>query len=84
MEHKTVDEVYNYINDNNKVKSKKKKRTKKKKNKKKENEIKEFNDDDPIVSDFKKEIEKDGINANEINKVKPIISEIWLKKVSNY
>ena len=84
LEHKTVDEVYNYINDNNKVKSKKKKRTKKKKNKKKENEIKEFNDDDPIVSDFKKEIEKDGINANEINKVKPIISEIWLKKVSNY
>ena len=34
MEHKTVDEIYNYINDNSDVKVKKKKRNKKKKNKK--------------------------------------------------
>ena len=86
LEHKTVDEVYNYINGNNIIKSnKKKKRTKKKKNKKKENEIIEFNDnDESIILEFKKEIEQDSINANEINKVKPIISENWLKKVSNY
>ena len=91
LENKSVDEVYNYINGNNKIKSKKKKRTKKKKNKKKENEnenkneIKDFNSDDPIVLDFKKEIEQDGINANEINKIKPVFSENWLKRVvSNY
>ena len=84
LDNKTVEEVYKYINDNNKIKSKKKKRTKKKKNKKKENEIKEFNDDESIIIDFKKEIEQDSINANEINKVKPIISENWLQKVSNY
>ena len=34
MDNKTVDEIYNYINDNNDSKIKKKKRNKKKKNKK--------------------------------------------------
>ena len=89
FEHKSVDEVYNYINGNNIIKNKKKKRTKKKKNKQKENENKneikdkDYNDDDPIVLKFKKEIQEDGINANEINKVKPVFSENWLKKVSS-
>ena len=93
LENKTLDEVYNYINNNMEIKAdtKKKKRAKKKKNKKIENEMKAFNeeninkiDDDQIVLQFKKEIEQDVINANEINKVKPIVSENWLKKISEY
>lgn len=92
LENKTVDEVYNYINDNKEIKSKKKKRTKKKKNKKIENDIKSEDndkndkiiDDDLIVIQFKKDIDQNVINANEINKVKPIISDNWLKMISNY
>ena len=97
LENKTLDEVYNYINNNMEYKhnnNKKKKRVKKKKNKKMENELKAFNeensnkniniDDDQIVLEFKKEIEQDVINANEINKVKPVVSENWLKKISKY
>ena len=97
LENKTLDEVYNYINNNLEYKhnnNKKKKRVKKKKNKKMENELKAFNeensnkninfDDDQIVLEFKKEIEQDVINANEINKVKPVVSENWLKKISKY
>ena len=74
--------------------NKKKKRVKKKKNKKLVNELKAFNeensnkninfDDDQIVLEFKKEIEQDVINANEINKGKPVVSENWLKKISKY
>lgn len=92
FEHKSVDEVYNYINDindNKEIKSKKKKRTKKKKNKK--NEIKTINEEendktneeDYIVSQFKKDINQDVISANEINKVIPVISDNWLKMISN-
>ena len=97
LENKTLDEVYNYINNNMENKNnnnKKKKRAKKKKNKKMENELKAFNeensnkiiniDDDQIVLEFKKEIEQDVINAYEINKVKPVVSENWLKKISKY
>ena len=96
LENKTLDEVYNYINNNMENKNnnnKKKKRAKKKKNKKMENEMKAFNeensnknintDEDQIVLEFKKEIEQDVINAYEINKVKPVVSEKWLKKISN-
>ena len=91
LENKSLDEVYNYINNNMENKNKKKKRTKKKKNKKMENEMKAFNeeknttnDEDQIVLDFKKDIEQDVINANDINKVKPVVSENWLKKISEY
>ena len=95
LEHKTVDEVFNYINDNKEIKSKKKKRTKKKKNKKIENEIKTFNEEhdnkndnvnneDIIVIQFKKDIDQNKINANEINKIKPIISDNWLRMISDY
>ena len=95
LEHKTVDEVYNYINDNKEKKTKKKKRTKKKKEKKIENEIKAFNDsninntiniidDDFIVNQFKQDIEQEIIDANEIHKVKPLISESWIQMISNY
>ena len=94
LENKTVDEVYNFINDNKKeIKSKKKKRTKKKKNKKSENEIKALNEninsskeneDDIIFQKFKEDIEKDVIDANEINKVKAMVSDNWIKRISNY
>ena len=91
LEHKTVDEVYNYINDNQEMKSKKKKRTKKKKAKKLENKNKEFkedndnktNEEDLVVKQFKiKKIQK-VVNANEINKIKPVLSEKWIQMISN-
>ena len=100
MEHKTVDEIYNYINDNSDVKVKKKKRNKKKKNKKIQinKEINIVNEDikdnsinlnqiieevdDEIVLKFKQEISANFIDANRINKIKPVISENFLKIIS--
>ena len=100
MEHKTVDEIYNYINDNSDVKVKKKKRNKKKKNKKIKinKEINIINEDikdnsinlnqiieevdDEIVLKFKQEISANFIDANRINKIKPVISENFLKIIS--
>lgn len=88
LEHKTVDEVYNYINDNKEVKTKKKKRTKKKKNKKIETEIKNYNEnnknneEDQIVLQFKHDINQEVVYANEIHKVKPAISNNWIKMIS--
>ena len=57
-----------------------------------DNEIKNFNEEnsnnnneeDIIVKQFKHEIEQDVINANEINKVKAVVSGDWLKMISNY
>ena len=91
LEHKTVDEVYNYINDNQEMKSKKKKRTKKKKAKKLENKNKEFKDDndnktneeDLVVKQFKIDLLQKVVNANEINKIKPVLSEKWIQMISN-
>ena len=100
MEHKTVDEIYNYINDNSDVKVKKKKRNKKKKNKKiqinkeiniinedikdNSNNLNQINEevDDEIVLKFKQEISANFIDANRINKIKPVISENFLKIIS--
>ena len=91
LEHKTVDEVYNYINDNQEMKSKKKKRTKKKKAKKLENKNKEFkedndnktNEEDLVVKQFKIDLLQKVVNANEINKIKPVLSEKWIQMISN-
>ena len=91
LEHKTVDEVYNYINDNQETKSKKKKKTKKKKAKKMENKNKEFkedndnkiNEEDLIVKQFKKDLLQKVVNANEINKIKPVLSDKWIQMISN-
>ena len=93
MENKTVEEIYNYINDNSEVKTKKKKRNKKKKNKKnkndnqnkiknetEENKIEE--DEDEIVLKFKEDIIKNVIDANKINKIKPVFSEGYLDMIS--
>ena len=91
MENKTVDEIYNYINDNNNTKTKKKKKNKKKKNKK--NEIKintvieekkvEEDFDDDIINKFKQDILKNMIDANSINKIKPVVSEKFLELISH-
>ena len=91
LEHKTVDEVYNYINDNQEMKSKKKKRTKKKKAKKLENKNKEFkedndnktNEEDLVVKQFKIDLLQKVVNANEINKIKPVLSDKWIQMISN-
>ena len=91
LEHETVDEVYNYINDNQEMKSKKKKRTKKKKAKKLENKNKEFkedndnktNEEDLVVKQFKIDLLQKVVNANEINKIKPVVSEKWIQMISN-
>ena len=91
LEHKTVDEVYNYINDNQEMKSKKKKRTKKKKAKKMENKNKEFkedndnktNEEDLVVKQFKIDLLQKVVNANEINKIKPVLSDKWIQMISN-
>ena len=91
MENKTVDEIYKYINDNNDNKIKKKKRNKKKKNKKndknkqikiinEENKIEDY--DDEIINNFKQDIINNMIDANKINKIKPFVSENFLKIIS--
>jgi hypothetical protein len=91
LEHKTVDELYNYINDNQEMKIKKKKRTKKKKAKKMENKNKEFkedndnktNEEDLVVKQFKIDLLQKVVNVNEINKIKPVLSDKWIQMISN-
>ena len=92
MENKTVDEIYKYINENNNEKNKKKKRKNRKKNKKNEMIIKSLNEEnknkinqereDYIVNEFKKDIIQNMVDANQINKIKPVVSEKFLKIIS--
>ena len=92
LENKTVDEIINYINENHDNKKKKKKRNKKKKRKKDDEEIENKNEDDKnersienedlIVNEFKQFIIDNIIDANKINKIKPIISQDYLKIIS--
>ena len=84
MEHKTVDEIYNYINDDKIVKIKKKKKSRKNKKIKKE-EIEQNQEDieDSIVIKFKEDLSDKFIHAKTITKIKPIISENWIKSISN-
>ena len=60
---------------------------KKKKNKKNEKinsneEKKEDEENDDIVNKFKEDIIKDVIDANRINKIKPVFSEIFLNIIA--
>ena len=96
MENKSLDEIYEYISKDNKVKNKKKNRKKNAKNKAKskknkekivENEYNETNindNEDPIVVKFKNDINEKVIFANSIKKIKPLISEKWIKSISSY
>ena len=89
MDNKTLDEVYEYISKDSKTKNKKKNKKrnkgKSKKNKKeinKENYIEE-EIQDPIVLQFKNDINEKVIFANNITKIKPLFSENWIKTISS-
>ena len=87
LEHKTVDEIYNYINDDKIVKNKRKKKSRKNKKVKKEEIIIEDNQEeieDTIVSQFKEDLSDKLIHAGSITKIKPVISEEWIKIISTY
>ena len=90
MDNKSLDEIYEYINKDNKVKNKKKNKRKNKgklKKNKKQNELNELannNIEDPIVIQFKNDLRDDFIFANAITKIKPFISESWIKTIDSY
>ena len=84
FEHKTVDEIYNYINGDKIVKNKRKKKSRKNKKAKKEENIADENQEeviDKIVLQFKQDLSDKLIHARYITKIKPIISEEWIKKI---
>ena len=84
FEHKTVDEIYNYINGDKIVKNKRKKKSRKNKKAKKEETIPDENQEeivDNIVLQFKQDLSDKLIHARYITKIKPIISEEWIKKI---
>jgi hypothetical protein len=92
MENKSLDEIYEYISKDNKVKTKKKNKKrnkgKSKKNKAIVNEQNcseaDTNDaEDPVVEQFKSDIKDKVIFANSITKIKPFISENWIKTISS-
>ena len=90
MDEKSLDEIYEYINKDNKVKGKKKNKRRNKaklrKNKCK-NEVSESTMDDsedPVVIQFKNDIKECFINANTITKIKPLISDNFIKRITSY
>ena len=87
LEHKTVDEIYNYINDDKIVKNKRKKKCRKNKKVKKEEIVIEDNQEeveDSIVMQFKEDLSDKLIHAGNITKIRPVISEEWIKLISEY
>ena len=92
MENKSLDEIYQYINGDRKVKNKKKNRRRNKgklkknkyKNDNNNNESINVDNEDPIFEQFKKDITENFIFAGSITKIKPSISEEWLKSISSY
>ena len=87
LEHKSVEEIYNYINDNKIIKNKKKKRSRKNKKSKIKEEInKEVGKEteDEIVVKFKEDLSDKLFHAGSITKIKPVLSEQWIKKISTY
>ena len=87
FEHKTVDEIYNYINGDKIVKNKRKKKSRKNKKAKKEETIPDENQEeivDNIVLQFKRDLSGKLIHARYITKIKPILSEEWIKYISSY
>ena len=73
IEHKTVDELYNYINEVKIVKNKKKKKSRKNRKAKKEENQEEI--EDSIVVKFKKDLNDKCTDAGNITKIKPVFSE---------
>ena len=88
MDDKSLEEIYEYINKDNKVKNKKKnKRRNKGKSKKNKNEIYDSSiniPEDPLVVQFKNDLKEDFIFANAITKIKPFLSENWIKSITSY
>ena len=89
MDNKSIEEIYEYINKDNKVKNKKKnKRKNKGKTKKNKNKIEKDESivnipEDPLVIQFKNDLREDFIFANNITKIKPYLSENWIKTISS-
>ena len=84
FEHKTVDEIYNYINGDKIIKKKRKKKSRKNKKAKKEENLADENQEEIIdnnVLKIKKELSDKLIHERYITKIKPIISEEWIKKI---
>jgi hypothetical protein len=87
----TIDDLVNYIetnnNDNKSKKNKKKTKNSKKKNEnKKESPTKNKNErhiDESVVDNFKKKIQNDSSFAENVRKIKPILSIKWLKSINN-
>lgn len=85
LEHKTVEEIYNYINEEKVSKTKKKKRARKnKKNKKEVIEENKNEKEDIIVVKFKEDLKGKLFHAGNFKKIKPKLSEEWIKNISSY
>ena len=87
MDNKSLEEIYEYITKDNKVKNKKKNKRRNKgklKKKKKQNETNDSslnNQEDPVVIQFKNDLQNDFIFAGNITKIKPLISENWINSI---
>ena len=91
LENKSLDEIYEYISKDNIEGNKKKKKRNKAKAKSKKNKMNEKEDSkkdyietDPIVIKFKNDLKDKYIFAYNITKIKPFISEKWIKEISSY
>ena len=89
MDNKSLEEIYEYINKDNKVKNKKKNKRRNKGNRLKKNKNKNENSannisEDPLVAQFKNDLKENLIFANTITKIKPFISESWIKNIESY
>ena len=87
LTHKTVDEIINYINDDRIIdkstKGKRKKKSRKNKKAKKEEAEQNKNQlEDSLVLKFKEDLTAEFIHANTITKIKPVISDNWIKLIS--
>ena len=91
MDNKSLEEIYEYINKDNKVKNKKKNKRRNKGNRLKKNKNKNEIEnsannisEDPLVAQFKNDLKENLIFANTITKIKPFISESWIKNIESY
>ena len=87
FDNKSIEEIYEYINKDSKNKNKKKNkkrnkgRGKKNKNKNVNNNSDSNDAEDPLVIQFKNDLSEELIFANSITKIKPYISENWIKTI---
>ena len=87
FDNKSIEEIYEYINKDSKNKNKKKNkkrnkgRGKKNKNKNLNNNSESNDAEDPLVLQFKNDLSEELIFANSITKIKPYISENWIKTI---